>query len=248
MLRAVFLLLLASPVAAQQMNVPTWDWQLTEPFDLSRDVMVMDLDPQNHEQSEIDAVKARGVTLICYLSVGTWENWRPLAVPETVLGKTPENWPEERYLDIRRHDVLLPLMTERFQACKDAGFDAVEPDNMDVYTNDSGFPLTAEDAADYASLLAARAHAMGLQIAQKNAPELAPRLAPVMDFAILESCFEYGWCGAFQPYADAGKPIFAAEYRAPDATSCTQATDYGISLIFKDTDLTRQFATCEDVK
>ncbi len=40
-------------------------------------------------------------------------------------------------------DVLLPIMERRIAACKDKGFDAVEPDNVDGYANASGFPLSA---------------------------------------------------------------------------------------------------------
>ncbi|EBA07174.1 endo alpha-1,4 polygalactosaminidase [Sagittula stellata] len=232
---------LATPAAAQ----PTWDWQLTEPFDLSRAVEVMDLDPQNHPQADIDALKARGVKLICYVSVGTWEAWRPLDVPGDVLGKTLPDWPDERYLDIRRHDVLLPVMTDRFRRCADAGFDAVEPDNMDAHLNDSGFALTPDDTRDYVALLAESAHALGLEIGQKNAPDLAAALAPTLDFAILESCHEHGWCDAFAPYVAAGKPVFAAEYRAPDAGACAAAEAAGLSLIFKDRDLTATYGTCQ---
>ena len=47
--------------------------------------------------------------------------------------------------DIRRWDVLEPLLAARFKTCKDKGFDAVEPDNVDGYSNGSGFPLTATD-------------------------------------------------------------------------------------------------------
>ncbi|WP_425072172.1 endo alpha-1,4 polygalactosaminidase [Sagittula sp. S175] len=245
MIRVLPLLaLLATPAVA----APSWDWQLTAPFDLTRAVEVMDIDPQNHTQSEINALKARGVKLICYLSVGTWENWRGNPPPDAVLGKQLPDWPDERYLDIRRHDILLPIMTERFERCKAAGFDAVEPDNMDLHSNDSGFPLTSEDTAEYVTLLAARAHALGLEIGQKNAPDLAATLVPLMDFAILESCFEYGWCQQFQPYIDARKPVFAAEYSRPRPKQCEAAARYGVSLIYKDRDLTRRLRTCEDVK
>ena len=33
-------------------------------------------------------------------------------------------------------------MDSRIAACRAKGFDAVEPDNVDGYANDSGFPLT----------------------------------------------------------------------------------------------------------
>jgi hypothetical protein len=33
----------------------------------------------------------------------------------------------------------------RPRLCREKGFDAVEPDNIDAFTNDTGFPMTYED-------------------------------------------------------------------------------------------------------
>ena len=75
---------------------------------------------------------------MCYISAGTWENWRPDAkrFPAVVKGKPDGGWPGERWLDIRRLDILRPLMRERIQRCARKGFDGVEFDNVDAYTND----------------------------------------------------------------------------------------------------------------
>jgi len=115
-----------------------WDWQLGEPLNLSRDVRVLDVDPDTITAAEVAQMKARGVLMICYVSIGTVENYRSdvAAFPASVVGRTYGDWPDEKFLDIRQHDVLLPIMTARFQRCKDMGFDAIEPDNMDVYDND----------------------------------------------------------------------------------------------------------------
>ena len=49
-------------------------------------------------------------------------------VPKIVLGAS-NGWPGEKWLDIRRTDILLPIMHDRMQNwCKDKGFDAIEPD------------------------------------------------------------------------------------------------------------------------
>ena len=60
-----------------------------------------------------------------------------------MLGKELDGWPGERWLDVRRWDVLEPILAARFDVCRQKGFDAVEPDNVDGYANESGFPLTA---------------------------------------------------------------------------------------------------------
>lgn len=68
---------------------------------------------------------------MCYINVGTWENWRPDAkqFPSSVLGRT-NGWPGERWLYIRQTNVLAPIITARFQMCKDKGFDAIEADSV----------------------------------------------------------------------------------------------------------------------
>ena len=99
----------------------------------------------------VDRIHANGSKAICYISVGSWENWRPdkNRFPESVLGNDYDGWPGERWLDIRKLDVLGPIMGDRMDMCRDKGFDAVEPDNMDGYTNRTGFELTAKDQLRY---------------------------------------------------------------------------------------------------
>ena len=111
--------------------------------------------------------------MICYISVGSHENWRTDAdqFPEEVLGKKYEGWSGERWLDIRRIDLLAPIMLARLDDCAAKGFDAVEPDNMQIWDNDTGFPLTYDDQLRYALWLADEAHKRGLAIGQKNAPD-----------------------------------------------------------------------------
>ena len=57
-----------------------------------------------------------------------------------------------------------PSCCARLDLCKAKGFDAVEPDNMEIYTNDTGFPLTYEDQLKFALWLADEAHKRGLAI------------------------------------------------------------------------------------
>ena len=40
-------------------------------------------------------------------------------------------------------------MTARFQMCAKKGFDAVEPDNIDGYSNSTGFSLSSSDQIAY---------------------------------------------------------------------------------------------------
>jgi hypothetical protein len=226
----------------------TWQWQLTSKFDFDIKADVYDIDLHIHE-SAIEYFHAQGARVICYISVGSYENWRPDAdlFPEEVLGKKYEGWSGERWLDIRRIDLLAPIMLARLDMCAEKGFDAVEPDNIEIYTNNTGFPLTYEDQLRYAIWLANEAHARGLAIGLKNAPDQVKDLVRLYDFAITEDCFYYGWCEEMLPFIQAGKAVFAAEYTDLDgdfAEYCQKSAELGFSTILKHRDLDAWVETC----
>lgn len=214
----------------------TWDIQYSDPFVLDREVAVLNLDGDATDQ--LKAAKARGQTVLCYFSVGTAEDWRAdfPAFPAAVKGPEWPEWPGEYFLDVRAQDVLLPIMQARFQACADAGADAVDPDNQDQQWAEA-FAVTEADVVAYMRALADIAHGMGLQIGQKNNPDTVVELVGTLDFIVTEDCFNDGWCEAVLPYAKAGKPVYAIEYTdtAVDfAAACAYGTAHGLSFILKD--------------
>jgi hypothetical protein len=228
----------------------SWDWQLTGPADLDRSVSVLDLHPDLVTPEELKFLRKSGIRTICYVNVGTLEKGShdAAAFPAEVIGKTYADWPDERFLDIRRLDILLPIMTARFQDCRNEGFDAVEPDNMDVHDNDSGFPVTADDVVAYVARLSMIAHELGLKIGQKNVPDLTADLIRHTDFAVTESCYQDMWCDDMSAYIQAGKPVFDAEYtdRPIDFTeACDAAKAQKIAMILKDRDLTAPVRSCQ---
>lgn len=183
------------------------------------------------------------------MSVGSWENWRPDAgvFPESVIGKKYEDWPGENWLDIRQIDLLAPILRARFDECKARGFDGIEPDNMDAYTNNTGFPLTYEDQLRFNLWLAEEAHSRGLSIGMKNDPDQVADLLPRYDWALTEDCFAEGWCEQMLPFIDAGKPVFAAEYTDMDMNLdeiCPQASEWNFSVILKNRDLDAFMESC----
>jgi endo-alpha-1,4-polygalactosaminidase (GH114 family) len=226
----------------------TWQWQLGRALNLELQVDVWDIDLGVHK-SVVDKLHSLDAKVICYISVGSHENWRSDAdqFPKEVIGKKYEGWSGEWWLDIRRIDLLAPIMLARLDECAAKGFDAVEPDNMETYTNDTGFPLTYEDQLRYALWLAEEAHARGLAIGQKNAPDQVKDLVDVYDFAITEDAFYYGWAEDMLPYIQAGKPVFAAEYTDLPGDFdefCRQSDDLGFSTILKHRDLDAWLKTC----
>ena len=95
----------------------------------------------------VRAIHRVGGHAVCYVSAGSWEEWRPdaAAFPKAIIGKDLDGWPGEKWLDIRALKVLRPLFEARADGCKKAGFDAMDWDNMDNASNDSGFPLKPSD-------------------------------------------------------------------------------------------------------
>jgi hypothetical protein len=229
-----------------------WQWQLTGKLDTSFPVKVYDIDLYDNDAAAVAGLHAKGIQVICYVSVGSYEDWRPDAAdfPAAVLGKDYPDWPGEKFLDIRALDKLGPIMEKRLDLCASKGFDGVEPDNMDVFEGGdsrTGFPLTQKDGLAYAQWLTQQAHARGLSIGQKNTSELASELATVMDWALTEDCFDGNWCGDMQPYIDRGKAVFMSEYTDTGVnfgTACSWAKTHQFSAILKDRDLSAAVQFC----
>ncbi|KAF0108063.1 MAG: hypothetical protein FD146_1077 [Anaerolineaceae bacterium] len=212
--------------------------QFTGDLDLSVQADVYDLDLFDTDADTIADLHARGVRVVCYISVGSWEDWRPDAdqFPEEVIGNDYEGWPGEKWLDIRQIGKLAPILRSRLDLCAAKGFDGVEPDNIEIHDNDSGFPITYADQLAFALWLANEAHARGLAIGLKNAPDMAADALPYFDYAVVEDCFYFNWCGQMAPFLEAGKPVFAIEYTDMDvdfAAACAEAESLGLTMLLK---------------
>ena len=227
----------------------TWQWQIgNHKIDTSIEADVYDIDLYV-DQSIIDELHARGRKVICYISVGSWEDWRPDKdqFPTEVLGNDYDGWPGEKWLDIRQIDKLAPILRARLDLCKAKGFDALEPDNMEIHTNNTGFPLTYEDQLKFALWLAEEAHQRGLAIGVKNAPDQVKDLVEHFDFAITEDAFYYDWAEDMLPFIASGKPVFAAEYTdlGGDFESyCRRSQELNFSTILKQRGLDAWIQTC----
>jgi hypothetical protein len=207
----------------------TWFWQLQGKIDNAKSVAAYDIDGFENEASEVAALHAQGKRVICYVDVGTAENFRPDydRFPRSTLGRS-NGWPGERWLDIRRLNVLEPIMSARFQMCRDKGFDAVEPDNMEAFSNHTGFPITAAQQLEYDLWIAGEAHSLGMAVLQKNDGEQSAEQQPYFDGALSEQCNQYRECANFAPYLAAGKPVLNAEYGRENAKFCPADEAAGI--------------------
>ena len=207
----------------------TWYWQLQGTVNSGEPVAAYDIDGFETSAAEVATLHSQGKHVICYIDVGTAEDFRPdySEFPKSVLGRS-NGWPGERWLDIRQLSVLEPIMTARFRMCREKGFDAVEPDNIEGYANKSGFPLSAQEQLTYNEWVAGEVHSLGMAVLQKNDGEQAPELQPYFDGALTEQCNQYRECADFQPYLAAGKPVLNAEYRLSPKRFCAADEALGI--------------------
>jgi hypothetical protein len=188
----------------------------------------------------LNAIHANGGRVICYLSAGTFEPWRPDAAsyPDSIKGRSVSGFKDEKWVDIRQTSILLPIMDARVAKCKQAGFDGVEWDTVDGYTNRTGFSLTAADQLFYNASLANLAHSYGLTVALKNDVEQLPDLSPYFDYAINEQCQQYNECEGYTTYfANNGKAVFQVEYKLGFSKFCPPANSANRNAIKKTYDL-----------
>ena len=191
----------------------SWNWQLQGTVPTNTGVKVFDIDGFDNSAATVAALHAHGTKVICYIDFGSSENFRPdySSFPASVQGSS-NGWPGEQWLDIRQIGVLAPIMTARMRMCVQKGFDALEPDNIDGYTNSTGFPLTAQDQLNYNVWIANTAHSMGLSVGLKNDTDQTAQLVPYFDWALNEQCNQYGECNTENVFARSNKAVFNAEY------------------------------------
>jgi hypothetical protein len=191
----------------------TWQWQLAGSVNTGYDVAAYDIDLFDTPESLIATLHAQGRKVICYFSAGSAENWRSdyARFQPSDLGNPLSGWAGEVWLDTRSPNVRA-IMQSRLDLAASKGCDAVEPDNVDAYTNSSGFPLTAASQLDYNLFLAQEAHARNLAIGLKNDVDQVSELEPSFDFAVNEQCHQYAECAVYSAFTSKNKAVFNAEY------------------------------------
>jgi hypothetical protein len=216
-----------------------WQWQLQGKFKLTAGASVYDIDGFESTVGDVRSIHRHRHKAICYLDVGSWEEYRPDAgeFPKSVLGKRYEGYPEERWLDIAHFHKFAGIMEKRIEMCAHKRFDAVEPDNIAGWENNTGFPLTRGDQLRYNRWIANQVHKRGMAVALKNDPKQAKQLVGSFDFAIVEECFQYEECGYYKPFIEAGKAVFEAEYELEPAEFCPEAEELDFSAIRKNVEL-----------
>ena len=235
-----------------------WHWQLSQPFVFPRDVIphvtVYDVDGELTSAATVAQLHSLGpdIIVICYFEAGVYEDYRSDAssFPPEVIGKLDEGWEGSYWLDIRQVDVLRPIMENRIKTwCKDKGFDAIEPDETEVWSNDSGFPITKAQNNAYNQMIAELGHKYGLSVGLKGNTTETGELVDYFDWTLNEQCWEFDECDfIYNSFIVHGKAAFNIEYDA--APNCAQANLWHINSARRDLDLvgptdpTYKFSPC----
>lgn len=162
---------------------------------------------------------AKGLYNICY--VNGFQTQPGVKWPDDLLiagpGGKPRvdpGWPDEFLLNIssdtlrkRILDRVIPMISR----CAQAGYHAIEFDNLDSYTRSKG-ALTQENAIDFARILVRTAHGYGLAAGQKNAPDLSEvgKKQIGFNFVISEECHRFQECAAYMRIY--GNQVINVEY------------------------------------
>jgi hypothetical protein len=216
-----------------------WQWQLQGRIDTGVEAGVYDIDGFQARESDVRALHRHRRRAICYLDVGSWESYRPDAgrFPSSVIGRRYEGFPDERWLDVSHFELFAAPLERRIAMCAKKRFDAVEPDNLAGWENDTGFAISRSDQLRFNRWIAAEVHGRGMAVALKNDGPQVKQLVGVFDFAIVEQCFQYEECGQYRPFVERDKAVFEAEYELEPAQFCDAAKALEFSAIRKSYDL-----------
>jgi hypothetical protein len=189
--------------------------------------LLYDIDGIENPASTVKALHRLGAHVICYVEVGSAGNYYPAAdegVRTTYfarlkaagdLGRKMSGYPEY-YLNINRASTVSIIESMIRKQCAAKGFDGVEPDIDDSYTDSTGYKISEVQNEKYDQKLGAYAHSLGLAWGQKNGDNdraFSSALQPSTDFLLTEECNFYQSCGIVtRPYVRAGKLVLDAEY------------------------------------
>ena len=131
-----------------------------------------------------------------------------------------------------KRTALAGIMGSWFTGCANAGFKAIEPDNIDSYDRSGGL-LTKSNAVAYLGLLATKAHSAGLAIGQKNTSDLGTAgKSAGLDFAVSEECGRYTECADYTSVY--GDHVIDIEYTNSAFTKACTAIGAKVSVVRRD--------------
>ena len=195
---------------------------------------IFDIDGIINPRSTVTALHEQGKRVVCYVEVGAVGDYYS-AHQEGIgtsyyqqlraaglLGRKVPGY-AEYYLNIQSRATVSIIESMIAQQCSAKGFDAVETDIDEEYTDASGFPLTKAVEESYMTTLADDIHGLGLGWWIKNPDDTGDSYAtdmyPLADAVLTEQCNQFSTCGSLSAYIG-HKAVFNAEYRAVPASFC----------------------------
>jgi hypothetical protein len=209
----------------------SWQWQIdgktideTVLDGVTNPKKMYDVDLFATDPSVIARLHRKNITVICYMETGGWESYRPDAgaYPAGVLGNVVSGYPDERFVDIRKTDVLRPILAARLDLAAAKGCDGIEPDLDDTYNGyQTGFALTMDDQLTFNKMVADLAHermlSVGLKNGASNGGTFETKMEQFTDWALNEQCNQFAECDGYRVYVAHGKAVFQVEYTSEGA-------------------------------
>ena len=126
------------------------------------------------------------------------------------------------------------------------GCDGVEPDNVDGYTNNTGFPLNGGHQIAYLKYLSDLAQTRNLSIGLKNNVDQIADLVNDFDWALNESCNKYNECGNYSLFIDQNKAVFGVEYSGSTSSFCPAMNNANYDWLLKNRSLGVERTACRN--
>lgn len=200
-----------------------FDYQIAGRYTPDPRVSIISSDPAIAGGQALDTTRYN----ICYLNALQTQpddyDWWMANYPDLILLDENEEpvhdpdpeWSGELLFDIstpEKRSALLELERNWIAGCRQAGYQAVEADNLDSYLRAEG-AFGENEAEQFMKQFVAEVHAQGLAAAQKNAVEwVGARATNVgFDFAIVEECQLTNECDALISYYGPAR-VFEIEY------------------------------------
>jgi hypothetical protein len=146
------------------------------------------LDPFVVTAGAVAQQRARGRLVLCRLSPGLWEPRRPdagrfdPAVLGSLIAAAEGASAGARWVDVRRWDLIGPVLVDRLTLCRAKGFDGVVADHVDGYAHGTGFALRPEDQQAFNRSFATAARRAGLRAGLAADAPTAAYLGSEFDF------------------------------------------------------------------
>lgn len=230
-----------SPVDAEKWRPARdsrFDVQISEPLMLERvgDVLALDLDETS--AGDVALVRASGTHAACLFSAGTLpaNSTARTGLSSLVVGRPVTIRNDRFWLDVRDVNLVAPYVEQKLRECRDKGFEAAIPLDLEAYMYRSGFAIGRRQQVEFSRYVAQAAHSYGLLAGLWNTRSQLAELAEDYDFSVMIGCFDEGWCADTAPFKALKKPIFLIQYddsSRPDVDFCKATEQFGAVGVIK---------------